>query len=658
MNIKEVAVFSKLINDKDNIVVDGFTGDMIDKNDIEHFLIIFDSSYEPEQKQVKKRRKSKVKTTIEVEEESYVPVDDDEGKGVKLTDAEVQRIIAKQLRIVDNGALLAEPHWYVCPIIKDMDALRPMEIDQKKNYCELRISTNKIIDFTNYSWLPFTDETQQTRSNWKFNSIALMCDYIYENKCGSLQVKSIFRHKKSRYNTDEIKAFTLAANAAQRDRIKRGNSLINSLYTFLGKKSYREMKEHNVLETQDLPKGYEESISIQKLKTENTLDHIMSDYKSIISRSTSNGVNIKNDKTFEKYRTTYIPTYTMFALTKIYDNYCEIEKYAQSVLVKAVRKHPYWNRYLVRIKGVGELSAGYLISYLDPYMVPHASGFIKYCGMDVVAEQSKLPNGLEPNDGDLFRALKLINKEINIINERAANANIEEINEINYRYIQSNLIPFFNVYQYVSSMLDNDQIRLALELVPADSEEIENSDYTDIIYDTIRDNTIYELEVAILTKYDLMDMDNDVTIRRRARNMSDKVLTPYLDKENKLKIKNSLGYNTELKRRILGILSDGFLRSTGYYYGIYNDYKNAKLNNPKIMAKYTKGHINNMAKRYMCQIFVLDYYMALCQIEGIPNGGGTYAEAKLGKYHRNGLRPVPLGRVVETSTKLTKEEKI
>lgn len=109
----------------------------------------------------------------------------------------------------------------------------------------------------------------------------------------------------------------------------------------------------------------------------------------------------------------------------------------------------------------------------------------------------------------------------------------------------------------------------------------------------------------------------------------------YTGKDGKLKKRSSITYNPFLKSKLVAVLAPCFLRAKGHYADIYNDYKNRLYNRSDIdkEKKGWKGHIHNMALRYMVKMFLIDLYNEWRAQEGLPVAK-PYHEVKLGKVHR------------------------
>ena len=174
--------------------------------------------------------------------------------------------------------------------------------------------------------------------------------------------------------------------------------------------------------------------------------------------------------------------------------------------------------------------------------------------------------------------------------------------------------------------------------------------------------------VSSFHMYTGTDVLPDGTGRSRTSPM---IQRTYIDKNGVEKIKDSITYDPWIKSKLLGCLADYMVMSgseiketdssTGKrkvnarpksrYYEIYEEYKNRIKNrekepvevvvvkdgkpildrngNPKTIKKFTNGHIERMAKRYMIKMFLQDLYIYWSILEGIEVKT-PYVQEKLG----------------------------
>ncbi len=118
----------------------------------------------------------------------------------------------------------------------------------------------------------------------------------------------------------------------------------------------------------------------------------------------------------------------------------------------------------------------------------------------------------------------------------------------------------------------------------------------------------------------------------RSRRTEHLVKRQYIDKDGKEAERNSITFNPWLKTKLMGVLASSFVRAgAGKYEQIYRDYKHRLESNPAHDEK-SKGHRDNMAKRYMVKMFLVDLHMEWRELEGL-SVSVPYSEGKLGLRH-------------------------
>lgn len=107
----------------------------------------------------------------------------------------------------------------------------------------------------------------------------------------------------------------------------------------------------------------------------------------------------------------------------------------------------------------------------------------------------------------------------------------------------------------------------------------------------------------------------------------------YTDAEGEIKTKKSITFNPFLKTKLVGVLAGSFIKAGNNKYDtIYRDYK-LRLENMSAHEEKTKGHRNNMAKRYMIKMFLVDLHREWRALEGL-SVAVPYSEGKLDIHHR------------------------
>lgn len=132
-------------------------------------------------------------------------------------------------------------------------------------------------------------------------------------------------------------------------------------------------------------------------------------------------------------------------------------------------------------------------------------------------------------------------------------------------------------------------------------------------------------------KYAGMDVGEDN--RGRSRRAEHLVPRPYINRDGKDEIRNSITFNPFLRTKLF-VLATCFMRNNNpLYRGIYNGYKH-RLEHHVDWKERTPGHRNNAARRYMLKMFLLHLWETWRRLEGLPVVP-SYAEGKLGLGHRD-----------------------
>lgn len=115
---------------------------------------------------------------------------------------------------------------------------------------------------------------------------------------------------------------------------------------------------------------------------------------------------------------------------------------------------------------------------------------------------------------------------------------------------------------------------------------------------------------------------------------------PYLTKDGDVAINNSRGYNAHIKSKVYMAFDCMVKHKDPKYYQMYLDFKNYYTNRPDLAAVWNgdveKGEYStpaSMARRKVMCRFVIDLWLNMRRILGLPLNGGTYEEAKLGIKH-------------------------
>ena len=649
MKLVDVEKFVQVVNQQGVTIIDEATMKVVEREDIGHFVILYDNEPELYKMDEEDTTKRKRKTTAKKEVKEY-----EIGSADPINNYDdFLRLIAKKLRVTENStAILANDGWWICPIMKPLTSLRPMVVKQDRNGYLAYIKKNPLCKFSEDLLYG------KTKYNFTYSSFALLHEVLVENNFTRFVPKTIFRHKKNRGNLGVLKSIVSQSELLMRTRIKVGNNDISIIMNTLGKRFFREEKERLLKIKMAKKQGKKpEEIVISpeeieaKLSEINVLKEMSDTFKTIKKKAEADGVTIKNEKTFEPYRQTYIPNYATYQMASIYMDICDLEKRTNASMGAMVKETKLWTHYLVGIKGCGEVSAAHIITSFDIYNTEHPSSFIRYVGLDQIPVTPKRLDGSEITNAMATNVIKLLFRDYELITERAERFG-ESVSDDNFHIYTTDSIKTYKEFEILQDMYEKFHDSFELADLNKDKDEDKYNDITDDIIVYIQDRMdASKLFYRIIENFDVFEVQNEMeekvpVIRKRARTMSDKEITTYLSKEGKIKTKYCLGYNTELKARLLGVLFQSFLYSPGCGYDkIYRDYKDQLQRRPDLVERVKNGEkppFHAMARRRTMQIFLEDLWLAWRQLEGLPINGGTYAEGKLNKFHRQGQRPTLL----------------
>ena len=635
MYLEDVAMILEAINSNDSYLINQ-DGKELDKNDIYHLCIIHDMSPEEyqmmDEEQPKKGGRKKKVVEVETEEEindSSMDQTEEEKENVSLDDESKLSIICKKYKINEmSDAVRKSNGWWVVPIMDNMTALRPLRCEKIKTGFNL-ILCNPLISCDPAD---FTD----SGINWKFDSWTIISKLFDKTGTSRFRIRSIFRNKRERNkNMAELRVAVNQLQLAQKTRIKAGNNLISIARRNMGGKDYTEIKEQEAKE-----KGLKDEKEVK------IIDMIMKEYDDIMAdahilKKTPNRRNY--EKNFKEGRR-LIPTYTTFQIATIYRNYLETEKEAEKMVEYRVTSTPLWKLWLSGVKGCGTTIAGYIMSYLDIYVAVHPSGFMRYLGLDQVAVAADKGESDKLNEESFELITKLLYRDIEIIAKRSKHFNMP-VNKENWMNFTTDTLKTFNEYCTVFNMYNtyniDELVSMGIKYLAANCQ-----DYLEIV-------------AKVFYTYQVMEVENSegelipVIVKRARRKGADKVYSPFINKDGKIKYKFSMGYNSAMKGKMLGVLFPCFLKSKSPYADIYNEYKERVKNRPDMILLRNQGKrgidglIHNMARRYTMQRFVEDLWINWRRIENLPLNGGTYAEGKLGIVHKQGYKTNPVAKPMD-----------
>lgn len=664
MVLEELEKVRQIIDKQSTIIIDGKDGKEIDRNNIAHFVVVYDTMPETVdltewRKPKRKTRKKKSIEDIEIEESKL----DEDDKDIKPNESSVDvsrehmcSVIAKKFRILDyDSAFVTSENWWICPIYKGQTELKPVITQEIKDGYVL-IVVDQVI--TKIPEDMFSDDNKQV---WEYSSLEVLSLYFSSDMSQRIYPKAVYRHKKDRYGSSELKALSNQVTIFSKTRIKVSNCITNIIYNKLGKRLYMEEKEKIAKELESKGKESDLKASIKKIDPKNIkiVEIVTNEYNSLIAYAKYNNIEIKNKKVFDKQilpKAKYITTYSMFVMIQSYLRLLQLEIDVTEEMKELVREHPLWQHYLITIKGCGEVNAGHILANFDAWNTEHPSSFIRYVGLDQIAINPE--NDLYSIDSKV-RAIRLLFRDIELSEERSDNYNTP-ITDDTFMMFRTDSINSFEEYIVVNDIYKRYHNVFGYDIDTKSSKVLTTLDNLE------EDSDFGPIFSRVLETYETIDIDDEengghrTLIKKRARTMKDKVLTTYLAKDGTIKTKLYLGYNAQLKGRLLGILFTGFLKAKGSYYSNMYYEKKAQLENrADIKEKIAKGmnpHVHMMARRYTMQKFIESLWIAARQYDGLPLNGGTYAEGKLGLFHKQGFGPHLIEEGYKLKTKVPKSK--
>lgn len=674
-------------------------GSVINKNDIEHFLVVHAVDTSSWDLEVSKyipvsTKRSYKKKEIKTEEEQYAELEaaqeqkeeevSRDEQSVKLDNDSVLRLIAKSRKInCPSTTILDDSNWFICPIYKDMDGLYPLSYTKLSDDKGYRIN---IINVPLFKMDPniLNDENFK---DWELNSMFIFNQLFSQNSQNKLglSTQTVFVHKKIDKLTYLIKKAMDRLKITQKSRIKLGNILVDEVLTYVGQETYKQNKE-NIASAIKRKKGKDDKATKYDTKEVKIIDLIVAAYKRInsIAEKNEKPVPIRRESTFknmldkvveleeiehkqeaveyiEYYKakpdtetiptieealvatktlraSDYISSYITYINTSIYLSTLQTEKDAENMVKRLVEQHYLWP-YFEGIKGCAHLSAGAMIADLDFRSTVHPSAIIKYLGLDNVVDVPERKPGEQMSRDDAIRIMRYLFEDYKGIQFRIQNnvkLGIPKF-DINDEYIWEH---FYNT----DAIKTREQFELVMNIYQW---PLLGNANIDIIFKHFPE--FQNLVAYIWNNMNIIDIVNPdgtckSTIKHRARNKKyDKVLTTYLSKNGKIEVKWSLGYNAELKSKILQVMFDSMIKHQNPYYvkEIYEPYRARLARRFEMQGVQVQDSVLfNMARRYTIQRFLEDLWIYCRRTNGWPTNGGTYYEAKLQGIHRHGLNPV------------------
>ena len=634
MKLTEIEKIVEVSEMKDTKIILASTNEPVEKESIGHFVIFYSEKFfglEDEESKKKRGGRRKKVVVEESEEEDVRPnlnIEEYEG-----SEEQVVTIIANRLKITESSMVrLQSDKWYICPIFKELDRLSPIKVvKESKCYSLYIMDTKPIIDFDGYNIM------KGCRPNdFRYNALDVIYSAINEFGINFIYPKAVFRMKKNNQSLLELRSVVSQYELLQKTRIKVGNNIVSLIFSTMGRSKFIESKESRLKEK--FEDNFDEKKSLENLDNDKVLDVVVQEYNEITLYAENHNITIKNNKSFEQFKTPYLSSYMMYCLASEFIAMLNIETKMKKIMEDLVKEQPIWQNYLVGIKGVGANIAAYLISYLDIYKANHPSAFLKYCGLDQVAVIPDEKEIKDTNPKKLANFIRLMFRDLDLIQIREKTEGMM-IDESNFNFFKTDTINSYAEYLFVKVLYD--------QFGKAMNDYEYGDDITELIADIMamvkKNKVAKELFDRLLNSYELMLIhdgeygDNVPVIKKRARRMSDREIVPYLTSGGDIKLKKCLGYNNTLKAKLLGVLSGSFLKAKGSGYSqMYYDYRlRLDARDDAKGIEHNKAHNNRCAIRYVIQIFLEDYWMAFRTLEGLPLNGGTYREEKLKLYHRN-----------------------
>lgn len=674
-------------------------GAVIKKSDIEHFIVLHavDTSLWDKEVAIPKSTKKqyKKKKQEKTEEEKYADLVAEEDmnseevsadeQSVVLSNDDILHLIARSRKInCPSTTVLGDSNWFICPVYKGMDGLYPLtysKLSDIKGYRLTILSTPLMqIDPNVFNEENFKD--------WELNSMFIFNKLFTQNSQNKLglSAQTVFVHKKIDRLTYLIKKAIDRLKITQKSRIKLGNILVDEVLTYVGQETYMRNKENivNAIKRSKKDKNKANKYEIKEVKT---IDLIVDSYNKIntIAEQEGKTVPIRREATFknillkvveeeeeehkklaqqyiDEFEPTqenpdpptieealeitqtlrssdYISSFITYINTSIYMVSVQSEKDAANMVERLVKQHYLW-KYFEGIKGSGPLSAAAIIADIDFRSTVHPSAIIRYLGLDNVIDKPNRNPDAKMSTDEAVKIMRYLFVDYLGIADRINNFDIlgipafDEKDQYTWEHFYStDAIKTISQYKLVQTIY-----RYPL-LSTMNIDQIFNK------YPAFRD--LVESIWRNMNIIDVIDKDGATrpTIKHRARNKKyDKVVCTYIDKNGKIAVKNSLGYNAELKSKILKVMFDSMQKASSPYYidQVFKPYA-ARLER-RFAAEgkdltQCRNTIFMMARRFTIQRFLEDLWMYVRRENGWSTNGGTYYEAKIQGIHRHGLNP-------------------
>lgn len=705
---------SKLILDKyDTSIVDERTGKIVDKNDIKHLLLIYDNHGDEYMRGYTKPKESDEKPYNTLSDEEFQKridddlvmsemldisdIDDNDYDEISKFDkeddgndvAEIYKVIKQELKIsINNNYLLDKKGWYIVPIFEGMTEFRPIWWEKVSE----KIYGTKIMDEPLFT-IDRPIYRYDNEESWKFNSIPLLIKALRGTPNYYRFIpKTILQHVRYDKGTLELKMAMKNFENVQRMKIKVHNQ-VNSYYSISqGLPAFDAMKkqiaesegadkkdivlvEYMVKEVERIIEKMSEEYSSQKTllkeidkfhkKYPNENLSKNEEFVQMMSKYTNKCLKqdfgyIRSEKEFIKYTEgmdlAFIESYSIYEQVRAYIKLCRDEDQAEKRLSEYVNKHIVWKRYLSTIEGCGPRLAGYLLAYLNPLVAPHASSFVRYCGLDQIIV---IPD-IESKGIDDERRRDTIAFLVHQYwyTQRLAEVRDIDLNIKTFRLVAPDGLKKWSDYQEIGNLvkrfgLTKDEYLKGTSKI----QDIVKAKFTEImeLYGYLINKCCTQFDVEYYNgrySYEEVDPNNKtishIRIKKRARKKGvDNVRTSHISKTGDLSLKDGCGFNCILKSKIMEVLTSSILRlgkkkntewQQLWYYINAEEYRKVEAmvgKNPDTgeQLPVNGNYVKTRTNRKFAQLFLQYLWMAEREIYGYPLNGGFYMNERFVRYH-------------------------
>lgn len=610
-------------------------------------------------------------------------------------------LIAKELRIKESSlAVLQERGWYIVPIYAEQTEFRPIFFEETKKGISLVLKHEPLFIFDKtafpkdapantwqYNSVPILNSILQSDGRFmvyapirhfrdKYNVRALkVATRMFENvqkariKIGNNIISNIYvQHGNIGFNdlkleqamqsypelfNDEL--YTADGGEISEDILKKREKVVKDLKVLDYVSREYDYLQNYVRSVSGIPSAILKSVRSMTEKGKTDEEIMLKIAQKIEITPFSSYINTEEKfdaivKQLEEQgnKLLFLTTYDLYNQTREWINYGEIENETKMYAESLVVNHPIWIRFLKGVVGCGPQLAAQIISGFDFYKAEHPSSFLKYVGLDQIPVRPNPEN--EITQDHRLQAINLVVDSYKRIIKMAEQTN-DEITKVNFYTFASDGIETFEDYKVVEDWYDKST------LSDLDSPSKTQDKISTLATSWLTNFSAFEkLITKICTSYVIKENTENASgssnyIYRRARTKQDRQIATYRTAKNKIAVKKYLGYNSQLKGTIMGKLFPCMLKqkSKSYYERVYREYTQRLVHRPDLAKQQAdfdakvKGvkapNIHEMGRRKVCQLFLEDLFIQGKRAMGLSDNGGTYAEAKLGIHHHQGITP-------------------